>query len=217
MGTISSEPTINHHAALELYRWRSMVYDWQLAPYETFRLEAIRQLRLNPGQTVMDVACGTGLSLPALVEAVGPQGLVIAIDQCPEMIDLARLRIQRHGWDNVQLILAPVDQADSFPMADAALLHFTHDVLQSPTCLDKVLSHLKPDARIACTGLKWTSAWNPMLNALVWSNAMQSVSTLAGLDQPWEPLLQRGFDLQVEQKMMGTVFIASGQRHQDPG
>jgi ubiquinone/menaquinone biosynthesis C-methylase UbiE len=39
---------------------------------------------------VIDVGCGTGRALPALRQAVGPDGAVIAIDLTPEMLAHAR-------------------------------------------------------------------------------------------------------------------------------
>lgn len=207
-----SEPT--HHpdarAALAMYRVRCGFYDWQLAPYEAIRQTAIDRLQLQADEVVLDVGCGTGLSLEGLQRGVGEQGQVIGIDQCPEMVDAARQRVHRHGWSQVELRCVPVDQLDLPVKADAALFHFTHDILQSQEALDHVLAHLKPGARVALTGLKWTSPWYGGLNALVWWNAMQSVTTLHGLEAPWQPLLDRGATLSFETFVMGTIYVAYG-------
>ena len=40
----------------------------------------------------IDLGCGTGRALPALREAVGPDGTVIALDLTPEMLDQARIQ-----------------------------------------------------------------------------------------------------------------------------
>lgn len=197
-------------AALALYRARSAYYDLQLAPYEAIRRRAIEQLRLEPGQTVLDIGCGTGMSLGWLQEAVGPEGRVIAVDQSPEMLEQACARVTRSGWCQVDLLCSPVQQALLPERADALLLHFTHDILQTPVALDHLLAHLKPGARIAVTGLKWASPLYGPLNALVWWHALQSVTTLQGLDTPWEPLLRRGVPLEVEELFWGAIFLASG-------
>ena len=39
--------------------------------------------------TVLDIACGTGLNFPYLLEAVGDRGEVIAVDIAPGMLERA--------------------------------------------------------------------------------------------------------------------------------
>jgi len=53
---------------------------------------AITQARIPPGGVVIDVGCGTGRALPALRQAVGPHGTVIAVDLTPEMLRHARAK-----------------------------------------------------------------------------------------------------------------------------
>lgn len=197
-------------ASQGLYRWRAGIYDLQLAPYDAIRAEAIASLQLVLGQTVLDLGCGTGMSLALLQAAVGPQGQVVAVDQCPEMVEEARRRVQRHGWQNVSLACAPIDQAILPSGADAALFHFTHDILQTPAAVDHVLAHLRPGARLAATGLQWAPAGWGVFNGLVWLAAVHSVTTLHGLDQPWRPLADRGVELTLRTHLGNTVYVASG-------
>jgi SAM-dependent methyltransferase len=51
---------------------------------------AIAQARIPEHSVVVDVGCGTGRALPALRQAVGPKGAVIAVDLTPEMLRHAR-------------------------------------------------------------------------------------------------------------------------------
>src|SRR5215470_9435690 len=55
--------------------------------------------RLAPGQRVLDVATGTGISAEGALDVVGPGGFVLATDISPEMVDKARARLTRsqHG------------------------------------------------------------------------------------------------------------------------
>ncbi len=53
---------------------------------------AVADLRPPAGGTVLDVACGTGRSLPLLRSAVGSAGRVLAVDVTPEMLDAARAK-----------------------------------------------------------------------------------------------------------------------------
>lgn len=51
---------------------------------------AIAEAGLRRGGVVVDVGCGTGRALPPLRDAVGPDGVIIALDVTPEMLDVAR-------------------------------------------------------------------------------------------------------------------------------
>jgi SAM-dependent methyltransferase len=51
---------------------------------------AVAQAGIPRGGAVVDVGCGTGRALPALRQAVGPHGSVVAIDITPEMLSEAR-------------------------------------------------------------------------------------------------------------------------------
>ncbi len=53
---------------------------------------AITQARIPRNGVVIDVGCGTGRALPALRQAVGPYGTIIAVDLTPEMLCHARAR-----------------------------------------------------------------------------------------------------------------------------
>jgi SAM-dependent methyltransferase len=163
----------NRDTALEQYRRRASVYDWELALFEPIRRLAISRLALRPGDVVLDIGCGTGLSLSLLRQGIGPQGRIVGIEQSPEMIDRARQRVAQQRWAHVTLMCSPVETADIRVKADAALFHFTHDILRRPEAIARVItpprSAIPPSRRIRSrVGLRtsflsfcrrrWTSA-----------------------------------------------------------
>jgi ubiquinone/menaquinone biosynthesis C-methylase UbiE len=197
-------------AALEQYRRRAGVYDLELALFEPIRRRAIERLALRRGETVIDVGCGTGLSLALLREAVGPAGRVIGIEQSGPMIDQARERAGRSGWRNVELLCSPVEEATIDGRADAALFHFTHDILRSRQAVERVVRQVRPGARVVACGLKWARGLTRGVNLLVLPAALHSVTTLEGLDAPWSHLARALRDLEVETRLLGAAYIASG-------
>ncbi len=202
--------TPNRSTALRQYRSRARIYDLELALFEPVRQRAIELLHLKKGDRVLDVGCGTGLSLTALEGLVGAKGSIIGIEQSPEMLERARTRATENNWTNIAFISAAVEEAAIPREADAALFHFTHDIMRTPAAVANVVGHLKPGARVVAAGLKWAPIRTMPLNLFVWNAAMRSTSTLEGLARPWsnlEPLLA---DLQVEQMLGGTVYVASG-------
>ena len=72
----------NPEFALASYKKLAHQYDATCRLIDPVRRKTIELLGLSEGETVIDIASGTGLSLPVLSQAVGPQGRVIAIDAC---------------------------------------------------------------------------------------------------------------------------------------
>lgn len=197
-------------AMLALYRARAAHYDDELTPFEPLRVAAIERLQLQPGQTVLDVGCGTGMSLAPLLQRLGPHGRIVGIEQCPDMLTRARERLTPAQRPQVRLVQASAEAARWRGQADAALLHFTHDIVRNPAALDNVFAHLKPGARVVATGLQWAPSWAVAVNAFVLGAALYSISSLDGLDRPWGGLEQRLKDFAVTPEWMGGVYIAAG-------
>jgi SAM-dependent methyltransferase len=197
-------------AALAQYRRRAGVYDLELALFEPIRRKAIERLALRRGDVVLDVGCGTGLSLALLRQAVGARGRIIGIEQSPEMIEQASARVAQQRWKNVTLLCAPVELAEIPGRADAALFQFTHDILRRADALDNVVRHLLPGARVVASGLKWAGSWARPVNLLVLPAALHSVTSLEGLRRPWSRLEARCGPLEVETTLFGAVYLASG-------
>src|SRR5579863_10324881 len=57
-----------------------------------------------PGQRVLDVATGIGEPAMTAARRVGPSGSVVAIDQAPQMLAVARDRLQEAGIRNVEFV-----------------------------------------------------------------------------------------------------------------
>lgn len=198
------------HLAVAKYRGHAAGYDASAQRTMHLRRQVIGLLGLVAGETVLDVACGTGLSLPLLRNAVGPAGRVIGVEVSPEMIAKARERVVRAGWENVTLIEAAMEQADLDARFDAALFNYTHDVLQSPRALARIFSFAGPGARIAIAGIKHPPHWLFPLRLYRLLKARPYVTTFSGLDRPWRLVEAYVPDLRVKAIMMGTNYFASG-------
>jgi ubiquinone/menaquinone biosynthesis C-methylase UbiE len=196
--------------ALRRYRQLAATYD-RVAPLTGWlRARAVAKLELHPGDTVIDVACGTGLTFSRLEEEIGPDGRLIGIDLSPEMLERAAARVAEEGWRNVTLIRSAVEEADIPEHADAAVLILTHDVIRSPAALSNVVGHVRSGGRVAAVGPKRAPRWAVPVNLMMSRIAARYVTTDEGFERPWEHLADLVPGLEVESHMAGGAYLASG-------
>lgn len=196
--------------SIESYRRPAKNYDASCIPTLPIREEAVALLNLRRGDVVVDVASGTGLSFPLLMNAIGSKGHLIAIEHSPAMMALARQRIAAAGWRNATLIECTAEAADIRVPIDALLFHYTHDVLQSQAALARLFACAQPGARVAVAGARFTSWWLAPLNLWVMVRARQYLTTYAGLQKPWRHLLPYVPRLTVRSRLLDTGYVAYG-------
>ena len=198
-------------AAIEQYRHAAPGYERHMRQLRRLQRAGVEQLSLAAGQTVLDVACGTGLNFQQIVEAIGADGRLIGIELSPEMIGQARRRVAEHGWDNVTLLEAPAEEAEINVVADAALFSFTHDVLQLPAAVANVVASLRPGACVVSVGGKLAASWNLPVNFFVRRAAKPYMTTFAGLDRPWRELERHTNGMQHRDRALGGAYVAWGE------
>jgi ubiquinone/menaquinone biosynthesis C-methylase UbiE len=76
-----------------------MVWLLTLGRERPFRERLVELARLQPGESVLDVGCGTGTLAIAAKRRVGPTGIVHGIDASPEMIARASRKAKKAGVD----------------------------------------------------------------------------------------------------------------------
>ena len=194
--------------ALEQYRRHAAGYDASARRTMGLRRRAIDRLELAPGERVLDVACGTGLSFELLAGGVGAGGEVVGVELSPEMMAQARARAAR--LPQVRLVEGTMEEAALEGRFDAVLFHYTHDVLQSPRALANIFAHAKPGARVALAGVKHPPAWLfPLRLVRLW-NARPYLTTYRGLHRPWAPPEAYVEGVEVQPVLLGTNYIARG-------
>ena len=193
-----------------LYAVNAGTHDMHAAAAEPIRRRAVAALELAEGAVVVDVGCGTGLSFPALEQAIGPGGRIVGLDLSPEMLERARSRCDKAGWGNVELVETSIEEAGLAVEPDAVLISFAHDVTQSPEALANVLGQARPGARVAVAGAKWAAWWAPGMNSYLWTLAAQYSTTFDGLARPWGRLSALVPDLRVETLLFGGAYLATG-------
>jgi SAM-dependent methyltransferase len=101
---------------------------------------------IKPGDTVLDVACGTGALTLAAAEAAGPTGRAVGLDPNPEMLDVARRKDTRVEWHEGRAEALPIG-ANAF---DAVVSQFGLMFFEDrPLALRERMRVLKPGGRLA--------------------------------------------------------------------
>ncbi|MBC7341866.1 MAG: methyltransferase domain-containing protein [Clostridia bacterium] len=98
----------------EYFNSKAAIWDRLATPEDRAKLEVmVKWLNIAPGSAVLDVGCGTGILIPYLLAAVGPNGRVVAMDIAEAMLEQAKAK----GFPaNVELVCADV-MAIPFPEA----------------------------------------------------------------------------------------------------
>lgn len=174
------------------------------------RRSYIAKLALKPGETVIDVGCGTGLSFPVLEEGVGAEGRIVGIDQSPDMLRDAHKVIAEREWHNILLINSPVETAEISVQADAALFSYTHDIMRNPKAVANIASYLKPGGRVVSAGIAWAPIWNVRANIGTFREARTFTTTFEGLRKPWSHLEDVLSDLRIEFSTRRSPFGRAG-------
>jgi demethylmenaquinone methyltransferase/2-methoxy-6-polyprenyl-1,4-benzoquinol methylase len=196
--------------SIRRYKERAAGYDESAQYTMPLRRRTIGLLNLQPGQVVLDVGAGTGLSYALLRDEVGETGRVLAFEQSPEMFEQARARVERERWRNVWQVCAPAETVQLPESADAVLFNYTHDILRTPAALANLMRQVRPGARIAIAGIKYFPWWTGPLNFLAWLKNRPYNAKPADLWQPWDRIEPYCQSFQRWTTQFGMGYIACG-------
>jgi SAM-dependent methyltransferase len=192
------------------YAKLAATYERRVRLVSRMRIAAVRQLKLEPGDHVLDVGCGTGASFSHLVSGVGPTGRVTGVDLSDEMAAVARDRVAQAGWDNVDIIVSEATTAPLPTQADGALFFLAHDLTRLPAVLEHVINACRHGAHVVAFGPKTAPRWNWPLNVAVRRGTRRYVTTFEGFDKPWSHLQRLLEDFTVRSSALGAVYLGYG-------
>ncbi len=210
---------------IETYRKKAKHYDITSRfypapgyPQRAQRRGAVQALGLRAGDTVIDIACGTGLNFPLIEEVIGPGGRIIGVDLTDAMLGQAQERIETNGWSNISLVLSDAAEFD-FPSEVDAILS-TYALSQVPECA-AVIAHgaaaLSAGGRWVVLDLKIPDHTPHWLSRL----GIATAGRFASLEEwiarrPWETIREAMqdelADISWTELFFGTAFLASGCR-----
>lgn len=203
-----------------VYRKRAGHYDWFVRLYgligfceRRYRRMAVEALGLGPGNTVVEIGCGTGLNFSLLQDEVGPQGRIIGVDLTDAMLAEAGKRIKAKGWSNVELVESA---AASYAFAcdvDGVLSTFA---LTAEPDYDRVIANgaqaLKAGKRWVVLDLKLPSNWlKHLAPSLIFLIRPFAVSLETADRHPWESMERHLGNVTFKELFLGIAYIATGE------
>ena len=203
------------------YRRLAADYDSAMSWLDSVRTASFERLNLKPGESVLDLGCGTGISFERLHREVGTQGRIIGLEFSPEMLDLARQRVEHNGWTNVTLIEGDANTVDIPGPLDAALAFFVPEILNSPAAVRRALDSLSPGGRLVASGVRHARGpLGPLFNFYFqtrfrtwrWVGVRRVIRRMLGRGQPYAVLEAAAPNLERWDYMFGCAYVARATR-----
>lgn len=87
---------------IDLWHRAAQSYETVVPYFEVMGERMVELAALQPGERVLDIACGKGASLIPAARAVGPAGVAVGIDIVSQMAEIAREALQAAGLTHAE-------------------------------------------------------------------------------------------------------------------
>jgi len=188
-------------------------FEWLFFLPSGLRRNAVDRLELKPGDSVLEVGCGTGRNLPFLHSAVGSRGRVYGVDLSTGMLSRAHELRARNRWTNV--VLAQADAIDYVAprRLDGVLFSLSYNTIpHHRAVLCHVWSQLRLGGALVIMDAKLPAGrWGEfILPSSVW--LMRRTVLGNPYIQPWKHLATLTDDFDMEEFLFGSYYICRGVR-----
>lgn len=204
----------------DVYQKRAAIYELAVYgcyllgfPIGKYRRLAVDALGLRPGDTIVEIGCGTGMNFPLLQKRIGPQGRIVGVDISDAMLQRAKNRVRSQGWDNVELIQSAASDYDFPDKVDGII---ATGVLTYEPDYDRVIERgaksLAPGGRWVVFDYKMPAGWcRHLVPVFAWIFRPFGISTALFERTPWESIKRHLVNAQIREFYFGLIFIGSGE------
>jgi ubiquinone/menaquinone biosynthesis C-methylase UbiE len=187
-----------------------------LGQQNKLRKLAVEKLELKQGDTVLDLACGTGLNHKFLENVVGPDGKIIAFDYSNEMLTPAKKRAKENNWNNIVFIQGDAAELSLNTKIDGVLSTLGISAIpQYKEALKKAIDVLKANKKISILDAQLPSGFWRIFNPLIayiykhWA----SWDYTKKIPEDLKPLVS---DMKIKMFNGGTIYIIHGIKNAPP-
>jgi ubiquinone/menaquinone biosynthesis C-methylase UbiE len=152
--------------------------------------DVVAAMKIQPGMTVADIGAGTGYFEPWLSRAVGPSGVVLALDIEPEMVRYLTERAAREHLDNVKASQVAVDDPllPSGEVDRILIVDTWHHIPAREAYAGKLREALSPEGSITIVDFKKESSHGPPPQHRLTADQVVQELRAAGLSANVAPL-----------------------------
>ena len=203
-----------------LYRKRAKNYDSAMWLYRLsgfrinhYRQDAVEALRLERGDTVVELGCGTGLNFPYLHKAVGENGQIVGVDLTDAMLEQARQRVMASRWRNVELIQADLLKYAIPKNVDGLLSSLAITLIpEYDEIIKRAAKALKPGGRLAILDFKEPENWPVwVIRFAAWLNKPYGVSLELADRKPMESVRRYLKEVTYREYYHGVLYLSAGE------
>jgi len=145
-------------------------YEYSMPPFFLrWKRKAFFESALKRGDQVLVFCCGTGLDFPYILEKIGSDGKIVAVDFSAEMLKQATAKIEKNNWKNIELIQADVTSTEmnfkgKFDVGVCTLgLSIIPDFMQG---YNNLFNSVKQGGEIIIGDMQLASGWLKIFNPL---------------------------------------------------
>ncbi len=175
-----------------------------------FRAKAVDRLGLRRGDHVVELGCGTGLNFPLIQQRIGAEGRLIGVDFAPAMLERAKRRVLRAGWENVELVDQDISAYEFPKKVNGVLATGVLGYLEEPdSVISRALDALAPGGRFVILDGKDPGRLPSWLFRLIVLLARRFGANRRYFDNSTWESVRRHFDSGTfEQMCGGLIFLA---------
>jgi len=205
----------------DLYRKRSGWYDFSANAYyligfreAKYRKMAVSELALESGDTVVEIGCGTGLNFKYLLQSIGDAGELVGVDLTDAMLEIAKSRIERSGWKNVQLVQSDAAKYVFPSKTKGVITTFALTLVpEYEAIIERAANSLVSGGRFVILDFKKPDRW-PLWVAKIGVAITKPFGVSLDLAErkPWEAMNKHFKNVAITEIYGGFVYIAVGEK-----
>ena len=204
---------------IDLYRKRAPNYDitanlYYLLGYREYahRKKTVAALNLNPGDTVVEIGCGTGLNFPLIQKYVGAAGKIVGVDLTVDMLQKAEERVKRHGWKNVTLVQSDASRFNYPAKTNGILSTFAITLIpEYDEIIKKGSEALSPNGRFAILDFKKPEWPDWLIRFFLFISQPFGVTLDLSNRHPWESIEKYLTAVCFERLYFGLTYLSVGE------